>query len=321
MGMLVNPVTYMGAEYCDVYQKIKELQDDGKLTTKEILDEVLSGFQAPVYTADQILITNAYEQNIQKQRAIFKKRYIEYTEAEAKYKDHPNWGFVRPGVKIIFNAEDNLFYEVRDHDHPSQVEEVTYLNHREDTEVCFLNGIYMGDEDVEADPIKHRDNRGAPKYNVIPFGYERITEHFFYYNSLINRVGWDDQLLDALYQVGMNQAILNTLMPIVVIGRKVDAEVVFPGAIVAFADKDAQARPLLPPANLNTMFAAMDEVDGSIAEDSLQIARDGGNFPMPHRKPIPWRKLHKTPKPYSRGLERPWVNLWGVVNLLWTLAV
>src|SRR3990167_7650737 len=58
MGMLVNPVTYLGAEYAQIFQKIREKTEKG-YTVTEILDEVLSGFQAPVYSADQILITNA----------------------------------------------------------------------------------------------------------------------------------------------------------------------------------------------------------------------------------------------------------------------
>jgi len=45
MGMLVNPVTYMGAEYAEVFQKIKVKTDEG-YSTKEIIDEVLSGFEA-----------------------------------------------------------------------------------------------------------------------------------------------------------------------------------------------------------------------------------------------------------------------------------
>lgn len=50
-GMLTNPVTYMGAEYCEVYQKIKEKAEDGSPVTREIMDEMLSGFRAPIYSA------------------------------------------------------------------------------------------------------------------------------------------------------------------------------------------------------------------------------------------------------------------------------
>jgi len=57
MGMLMNPVTYLGAEYQEVLQKVKIKTEEG-YTQKEILDDVLSGFRAPVRSADQLLISS-----------------------------------------------------------------------------------------------------------------------------------------------------------------------------------------------------------------------------------------------------------------------
>lgn len=278
MGMLVNPVTYMGAEFCEVYQTIKEKTEQG-YTKKEVLDEVLSGFNAPVYSADQVLISNAFEQNIQRQRVILKKRYIDYSEAEAKYSKHENFAHVTPGIKAIY-GEDGLFYDVKDDDHPNLVEEVIWLNRRDDSEIPFLNGIYMGDSNVDANAMKHRDNRGAPKYNVIPFGYQRINEHFFFFKSLMNAQYWDDQLLDEQYRMGMNRAFLDTNMPVAVTG--VDnpdiSNLVFPSAVAAFSNPDAKVTPLLPAANLGNLFNAMQITENSIEESSLS-ATAGGQLP------------------------------------------
>jgi hypothetical protein len=283
MGMLVNPVTYMGAEYCEVYQTIKEKTEEG-FTKKEILDEVLSGFNAPVYSADQVLVSNAYEQNIQRQRVVLKRRYIDYTEAEAKYGEHENFEHVTPGIKAIF-GEDGLFYDVKDDDHPHLVEEVIYYNRRNDTEIPFLNGVYMGESDVDNNRIKHRDNRGAPKYNVIPFGYQRINEHFFFFKSLMNAQYWDDQLLDEQYRMGMNRAFLDTNMPVAVTG--VDnpdiSNLVFPSAVAAFSNPDAKVTPLLPQANLGNLFNAMQVTENSIEESSLS-ATAGGQLPDASQK-------------------------------------
>jgi len=275
MGMLVNTVTYMGAEYCEVYQTIREKTEKG-YTKKEILDEVLSGFQAPVYSASQVLITNAFEQNIQRQRCVMKRRWIEYSEAQAKYKDHENFIYVQPGVNTIFNAQDNLFYDIKDEDHPYMVMEVTPMYRTDDTEVCYLGGIYMGNDNLEANPIKHRDNRNAPKYDIVPFGYQRINEHFFFYKSLMNAQYWDNMLLDAQYQIGMNRSILDTEMPIAISGNdKVDTDVIFPNAVVAFQDKDVRVTPLLPQANLSNMFASMSAVEKSMDESSVSDVSAG----------------------------------------------
>jgi ribosomal protein S13 len=270
MGMLVNPVTYMGAEYAEVYQKIRVKMEDGSYTKQEVLDEVLSGFKAPVYATEQILITNAYEQNIQRQRSVIKRRYIDFSEAQAKYSAHENWDYVQPGVKSIYSEDDGQFYDIKDDDHPYLVEEATYYNRREDAEVSFIGGIYMGSSNLEANPIKHRDNKNAPKYNVIPFGYQRVNEHFYFYKSLMNSMYWDDKLIDAQYEMVMNRSFLDLYPPVAVTGTdKVDSEIVFPSSIVAFKDKDFSAKPILPAGNLNGMFGAMNVTENSMDEASV----------------------------------------------------
>jgi hypothetical protein len=301
MGMLVNPVTYLGAEYCEVYQKIKEKTAKG-YTTKEVLDEIFSGFQAPVYTADQILISNAYEQNTQKQRSIIHRQYIDYSEAEAKYGEHEDWNFVNPGVSAIFNDEDGLFYDSSDSEHEGLVEEVIYKNRRDDREVPFVGGIYMGDNDTEGNPIKHRDNRNAPKYNIVPFGYQRINEHFYFYKSLMNIQYWDNQLLDAQYEMGMNRAFLDTNMPIAISGTdKIDGEVIFPSSVMAFADKDVKVQPLLPQANLGNMFSAMSVVEKSMDESSVSDVT-GGQLPDAAQKATALSIAEKNAKTMLQGV-------------------
>lgn len=275
-GMMYNPVTYLGAEYCEVYQKIKEKTKDGKYETKEVLDEVLSGFKAPIWSSSQILITNAYERNIQRQRAIIKRRWAEYEELEAKYGDHENWVFVQKGIKSIYNENDGLFYDIKDDDHPNLVAEETYLHRREDLEVCFVNGVYLGDKDVNANPIKHRDNRGAPKYNVVPFGYMRIGEHFFYYKSMMNALGWDNMAYDAMSEIVFNRAVLENEMPVAVSGSdKVDSSVIFPNAVVAFEDKDTRVTPLLPSSNIVAGFNSLRETEKSMSEGSVNETLSG----------------------------------------------
>jgi len=276
LGMLVNPVTYLGVDYCEVYQKIKIRTEQG-WEKKEILDDVLSGFQANVYSADQILITNAYEQNIQKQRTVIKKKYVEYEEAEALFGEQDNWGYVQAGIQSIYNDEDGLFYEVKDDEHDHLVEIVYAESRREDMEVPFVNGIFMGnEEDIEMNPIKHRDSRGAPKYDIVPFGYERINEHFFYYKSLVNNVGWDHQLLDALYEVTMNKEILDLLPPVAVSGvDDISTDMMMPGAVSAFENPEAKVTAIMPRSNNASGYNAMAAVESSLKENSISDVQSG----------------------------------------------
>lgn len=274
-GALTNPVTYLGAEYCEVYQTIKDKTVQG-YETKEVLDEVLSGFKAPIWSSSQVLITNPYERNIQKQRCLIKRRFVEKTELEAKYGDHPNWSYVKEGIRSIYYDEDGLFYDIYDDEHPNLVAEETYLNRRDDSECCFINGIYFGEDDVDNNPIKHRDNRNAPKYNVIPFGYHRIGEHFFYYKSMMNSVGWDNSLYDAMSEVVMNNALLEQDPPIGISGvDKVDSDINFPGAVIAFQDKDIKTSPIFPSKNFVAGFNALRETEKSINEGSVNETISG----------------------------------------------
>jgi len=277
-GMIQNPVTYLGAEYCEVFQTIKEKQQNGEYTKKEILDEVLSGFQAPVYSPLEVLITNAHERNTQRQRVIIKRRYCERSELEAKYGEHVNFGYVQNGIKSIYNSDEGIFYDVKDDDHPNLVVEETVLNRRDDSEVCFVNGIYMGNENIENNPIKHRDNRGAPKYNVIPFVYHRIGEHFFYGKSMMNALSWDNDMYDAMTEVVMNRAFLETEMPIAVSGSdKIDSDVIFPNSVVSFKNENVKIQPLLPNSNMSAGFNVLRETEKSLNDSSLNETISGQN--------------------------------------------
>lgn len=283
MGMLVNPVTYLGAEFNEVFQVVKERTEQG-FTETEIRDEVLSGFKTPVYSADQILISNAYDQNVQRHRFTIKRRYIEKSEAEAKYGAHENWKHVKNGIRTMYSDDDGLFYDIKDEDHPFLVEEAIYSNRREDTEIPFVNGIYLGDEDTKNNAMKHRDNRGAPKYNITPFGYQRVNEHFYFYKSLMNSIYWDNILIDAQYELGMNRAFLDLNMPIAVTGSdKIDSDIVFPGSVAAFKDKDTKISPLLPTANVGQIFNAMSVAESSIEEGSI-TDQSAGQLPDASQK-------------------------------------
>lgn len=295
MGMLVNPVVYIQADYNEVFQKILEKQENGEYITKEIIDEVLSGLDCKVLSADQILITNAYEQNIQKQRAIIKRRYVEYSELEVKYKEHDNWNSLSSGIKSVYNDEDGLFYDIKDDDHPDLVEEIVWEHRRDDAEVCFLNGIYFGNENVNFNPIKHRDNYNAPKYDIVPFGYHRINEHFFYFASMMFEVGWDDKLIDAMYQTTMNREFLDLEQPIAYIGfDKVDTSVVFPGGSISSVSPDAKVQPILPPKTGNP-YRALQEIEDSMSEASLSET-EMGTLPEASQKAYSVAKVSQNAK-------------------------
>jgi hypothetical protein len=276
-GMETNPVTFMGAEYCEVMQTIKTKTESGDYSTEDILDEVLSGFNAPVYSSSQVLINNAYERSMQKQKCIIERRYTTYEELEAKYGEHENWEYVQAGIKSVYSEEEGLFYDVKDDDdYKDLVAEEIYKSRREDTEIPFINGIYMGESNTEANAIRHRDARNAPKYNKVPFGFSRIGEHFFYYKSMMNQMGWDNMLYDAMSEITMNRALLETEMPIAISGGdKIDSEVIFPNSVVSFEDPATRISPLIPQSNTPLAFNALRETEKALEDDSVSSTMSG----------------------------------------------
>ena len=274
MGILTSPVTYLGAEFARVMQKSKEKLDK-EYITKEVLDEELSGFRAPVYGSSDVLITNAYVQNIQKQTCIIKQRYLDYPDAQKKYGNHENWEFVQRGINSVLNEDDGIFYDVYDPENSGLVKETVCMWRGEDLEIPFLGGVYMGDKNIEWNPITHRDNFGLPKYDVIPFGFHRISEHFFYYKSLMNSLGWDDQLIDAMYENYMNGEFMFRNPPVAIMGEdNVDTSVMFPGAQFVTSNKDTKIQSILPQRQDN-MFQAIKMVEDSIKEASLSDTQMG----------------------------------------------
>jgi hypothetical protein len=275
-GMMDSPATFMLAEYCEVMMDSWQENERGEMEMKEIPDEVLSGFKAPIYRANQVHISNAYERNMQKQIRIGKRRYAEKDELEAKYGGHENWELLEAGIRSIYNEADGVFYDIKDDDHPNLVEEYIHEERRADSGIPYLNGIYFGNDDVDCNPIAHRDNRDAPKYNVVPFGYQRIGRHFFYYKSMMNTLGWDNALYDAMSEIVMNNAILEQDPPTAFTGvDEIDTEVNFPGAMITMEDKDAKAFPIFPSKNFVAGFNALRETEKSMSDASLSDVSAG----------------------------------------------
>lgn len=283
-AMESDPIVYLGAEFAEIPQKIKIMGEDGKYTKKEILDEVLSGFKSPIYTADQILISNAFERNLQKHRFNGKRRWIEYEEARAKYGTHPNWDCVKAGFTTVYNEDDGLFYDIKDDQHPSLVEEFTPAYRRDDTEVCFIGGIYMGNENIDDNPIRHRDNFNAPRYNVVQFGFYPIGSHFIFYKSMMNAMRWDNALYDASTEILANRAMLEAEFPVAISGSdKIDEDIVYPNAVVTLQDKDAKVQKLLPDSNLGNLVTSLNLTEESMADASVSETLSG-NLPAASQK-------------------------------------
>ena len=275
VSALVNPCVYLQASFDEVMQTIKEKDEKGQISKKEVMDEVLSGFHTNVIPVDEMLIANPYEFEHQRQRFVIRKRLIDYDEAEALYGKHANFTHVRPGVKILY-SESGAFFDVNDDQLTTLVEEVTYRNRREDMEIQFVNGIFMSDGNIEVNRIRHRDTSGAPKYAEAKSGYEPIDDgRFYYFKSAANKFAHEQKLADRMYQLAMDGAFLDTMPPMGVFGDEViSASVSVPGRVTVF-NRDTTTNPLFQGRNTNMAFQALEKIENSVTESSQDNLRAG----------------------------------------------
>lgn len=269
---LVNPLSYFEVNYCNSYQEILE-GTYKSYERKKVLDEENSGFQYGILPFDEILFANPYQFFLQKQRFNMKKKRVSYHELEGKYSWHPNWEHVQPGISVVL-GEDNVFYDVEDiNDELCEVVEPMYRT--SDSQTCWINGIYFGDENVDYNPFYHRTHKNKPRYPFVKYGAEPIDAMRFYgYKSLAAKLANDQALVDRMWQLSMDGKYLDTLEPIATIGAgKFDKSVQVPATVTDFP-KGAEIQRLRF-GNSNAAVEALHEAERSMTESSLDSQLQG----------------------------------------------
>jgi len=282
ISALVNPVTYFKVSYSYATQEVHD-----KKGKKTVEDEVLSGFQFFLIPPDEILIGNPYVHDLQKQPFIIHRRFISFDEAQGLWGEHDNFNHITPGIQSIYNEDDGQMYDVEDNN-DTLVEEVTYYCRRKDIEVVLINGVYMGNEDVENNPITHRSNKNKPKYPFAKFGAEPIDAmRFFGYKSLVAKLQNDQEGLDRAWQMYHDANFLATYPPTVTIGAgKIDKSVIMPAT-----NTDLKPGAEINPLNIvnpQHMQASILEYERSLNESSQdpQLGGKGGQLPQTARQSI-----------------------------------
>lgn len=268
---LMSPAMIMSEEFSEVMRKIKEVQADGSWTKKEVVDEILSGFIFNIVSAQELLIANIKEPNIQKQRYVMRARYIDYLEAKQIYKDRPNIDFVKQGVMRVFNEEDGTFYDVQDEDAKGHmVYEVKYYNRSQDLELVFLNGVLV---DHPEQPNRRIDKR----YPFAKGFFEPISDgQFFYGKSAVSKLASDQEVVDTLYNMVLDGTYLQLMPPMALYGDEmVDSSVTVPGMITSFENPDSELKTILPRSDVRGGMQAISMVEQSMAESSQDNFRSG----------------------------------------------
>jgi len=256
-----SPACIVHHEYRQVFRSMKTTRNaDGSWNTKMMLDEANSGFIGTIVPTDQIYIENIFEKDIQKQRFIIWRRVQSHDQLQAKYKGRKNWEYVRKGMQLLFNDANQGFYFAYDPNLRGELgEEVMYWTKADGGSfVTMVNGVIIG----EADEKNPRED-GA--YPFAKWFYSWIRENFFYGKSLVFAVSHDANIINTLYPVLVDGAILDTMKPMKYVGKDViGSDVIIPGGTVSMRDPESKLDPLLPPLQTGNLLNALGEVEKSL---------------------------------------------------------
>ena len=300
ISALVNPAVIVSVEFAEVMQDIKTKNEAGEISVKEVIDEFFSGLQMHIVPCEELLINNIYEYHLQRQKCVIRRKYVDYDVVEGKYGDHNDFGLIKPGIRTFYSEEEGMFYDNKDEEHPTLCEEVVYYNRREDMEVPFVNGIYLGKSSVKDNQFKHRriiNYNGevilVPIYPFAKSGYELIDEkRFFYYKSAAFKLASEQDLIDKIYRMVMDGTFMQIMPPIAGFGTgAIDSSVMYPGAFTPFA-KDSKIEKIDAGARLDWAYKAIETIEDSLSESS-QSEVSGGTLPDPAQKAYTVAKAEK----------------------------
>ncbi len=268
---IVNPAVVISTEYSEVWRTIKEINEQGGWKSKQVLDEVLSGFNDNVVPLDELYIADPYENDIQKQGYLIRRRTIEFSIAEKKYADRDNFRkYVRPGRQTIFDEASDTFYDEWDENLQDRlVEELIYSNRAGDLQIPVVNGIMLDDPD-QPNP---RDDK---LYPYAKSGYELIDEgKFFYYKSMVFKTSPDAQIIDEAYRMIIDGAFYDRMPAMAIFGNEViNSAIVIPGGVTSFGEK-SRAEKIDTGGQSAPLERTLDRMEGSVDESTASPRQAG----------------------------------------------
>ena len=277
---LWSPASIVYTDYVETFRTVKRgKKADGTYETETMLDETLSGFIDEVVPVDEIFIENFYEKDIQKQQWIIRRKVQSYALLKAKYENkYSNFKYVKPGIQVIFNDANGLFYDVYDTNmRPEMGEEITFWHKNQDLKIIMVNGIVLTDPD-------NPNPRNDKQYPFDKFGYSIIDEgKCFYYKSLAFHMGPEAKIINTLYPLFIDGAYLSVMPPMINIGNDViGSDVIIPGSVTTLVDPSSDLKPLSIGQNsdgIKTAMSALQKVEENINESSAEPLQQGQQQP------------------------------------------
>jgi len=135
-----------------------------------------------------------------------------------------------------------------------------------------VNGVLLTD-------VNNANPRIDKQYPFTKFGYAPINEgRFFYYRSLAFALQQDANVINTLYPLYVDGAILAYNPPLQNLGGEVvSSSDVVPGAVINFTDKGANLTPVIPAKDQSNIINAVAMVEDSIMDTAVPATLEQGS--------------------------------------------
>lgn len=255
MSALVNPAVFVGVEYVEAIQTVKNRLADGTIKITQAVDEIMSGLNLNIIPVDTLMLADYYTFELQRQPYLILVRRISYDEArgiyQGKFKEKATgkdlFDYVQAGQTriVLAGQEGQTLFDVEWTEADGNfVQEITAFYRGEDLQATWVGGVFMGEEEdiYNANPFVHRRMSVAgdefisvPVYPFAKSGFEPIDPagRFAFYKSAAFKEYWDDKSLNVAHGMIQDGTYLDVIKPIFMSGvGKMDAMVMVPGATV-----------------------------------------------------------------------------------------
>lgn len=289
LSALVNPAVFVGVEYVEAFQKVKQKMQDGSIEIIEAVDEILSGLNLNIIPIDEVMLADFFTGPLQHQPNILRVRRIPWDQSRSIYGLNPNFKYVEAGkTRVVMTGQEHqTLYDIEwTEADRNYVQEITAYYRQEDLEVTFVGGVFMGsDEDIyNSNPFTHRRMTlvgeqwiTVPIYPFAKAGFEPIdpTGRFAYYKSGAFKEYWDDASQNFMQRMLLDGTALDVIKPIFGTGiAKLDTTVIVPGAFVGMPP-NASVVPYSVSPNLAAAYNAVAQAKEDMSDSTQDPIMNG----------------------------------------------
>lgn len=291
LSALVNPAVFVHVEYVMAFQRVKKQLSDGTVDIVEAIDELMSGIGMHIIPIDEMLLGDFFSGTgqVQRQPNIIRVRRIGWDEARKIYGQNPNFKYVEAGkTRVVMATQERatLFDIEWTEADRNYVQEITAYYRSEDLEVCFVAGVFMGDEtDIyKKNGFRHRRMSlignewiSIPVYPYAMSGFEPIdpSGRFAYYKSGAFKAYWEDKGINRAHQLMFDGMQLDVLKPMFLSGiANVDSTVIAPGATIGMPQGATATLYSLSP-NIAAAFQVLTEEKQDLNESTQDQTQSG----------------------------------------------